>query len=84
MAFKPEKPARTDWEKLRATSDDEIERIAAADEDNPPAAAIPKLQALCDAVQEGLDSGPPVPFNLQDILSEAKARKLQRAPKVRQ
>jgi hypothetical protein len=35
------------------------------------------LQALRDAVQEGLDSGPPVPFDLQGILSEAKARKLQ-------
>ena len=36
-----------------------------------------KLKTLRDAVQEGLDSGPPVPFDLQDILSEAKARKLQ-------
>lgn len=36
-----------------------------------------KLQALRDAVQEGLDSGPLLPFDLQDILSEAKARKPQ-------
>lgn len=28
-------PGRTDWAALRAMSDDEIERIAAEDEDNP-------------------------------------------------
>ncbi len=28
--------SRTDWTRLRAMSDDEIERIASEDEDNPP------------------------------------------------
>lgn len=34
-----------------------------------------RLQDMRDAVQEGLESGAPVPFDLQDILTEAKARK---------
>ena len=29
-------PTFSDWEKLRAISDDEIEALALADEDNPP------------------------------------------------
>jgi antitoxin ParD1/3/4 len=34
-----------------------------------------KLQALRDAIREGMESGPAVPFDLQDVLSEAKAQK---------
>lgn len=34
-----------------------------------------KLQALRDAIREGMESGAPVPFDLQGVLSEAKAQK---------
>lgn len=34
-----------------------------------------KLQALRDAIREGMESGAPVPFDLEDVLSEAKAQK---------
>ena len=34
-----------------------------------------KLQTLRDAIREGMESGAPVPFDLQDVLSEAKAQK---------
>lgn len=34
-----------------------------------------KLQALRDAVREGIESGAPVPFDVQEIIAEAKAQK---------
>lgn len=34
-----------------------------------------KLEALRGAIREGLDSGPPSPFDLQDIINEARAVK---------
>ncbi len=34
-----------------------------------------KLQALRDAIREGMESGAATSFDLQDILSEAKAHK---------
>lgn len=34
-----------------------------------------KLQALRDAIREGMESGAPVPFDVQDIITEAKAQK---------
>jgi len=34
-----------------------------------------KLQALRDAIREGIESGAPMPFDLQDVLNEAKAQK---------
>lgn len=34
-----------------------------------------KLQALRDAIREGMESGAPVPFDVQDIIAEAKAQK---------
>ncbi|HEV7327751.1 MAG TPA: type II toxin-antitoxin system ParD family antitoxin [Bosea sp. (in: a-proteobacteria)] len=34
-----------------------------------------KLQALRDAIREGMESGAAMSFDLQDILSEAKAQK---------
>jgi Arc/MetJ-type ribon-helix-helix transcriptional regulator len=62
-------------------TDAEVERRIAAD---PDAGSIPamsdekitaKLQALRDAIREGLESGAPVPFDVQDIIAEAKAQK---------
>lgn len=37
-----------------------------------------KLQALREAVREALESGDPVPFDAQEIIAEAKARKASR------
>lgn len=41
----------------------------------PPERHAGALQALREAVQEGIDSGEPVPFDLQGILTEAKANR---------
>jgi antitoxin ParD1/3/4 len=36
---------------------------------------LAKLEALREAVREGLESGEPIPFNAEGIIAEAKARK---------
>lgn len=45
----------------------------------PPEMHAEALQALREAIQEGLESGEPLPFDVQDVLAEARARKLKRA-----
>lgn len=77
------KDDRTDWARLRAKPEDEIERLAAADEDNPAtvsddewarATNAEKLAYLRRAWQDGLDSGTYGEVDFETLRTEGRER----------